>query len=286
MARIRTVKPEFWQDEKMAPLPPIDRLVFLGLVSQADDAGRLLDNVKLLDGLLFPHTDDTCRESIETLTRIGRVRRYESDSGQSLLQITNWKRHQRVVNPSKHTLPPPPPQPRGPQHDPESSLGSSESLNTPSLEPKPPTLDHGPGSLEHGTGSVAIATGADAPPNGTPPSRPEPPPIDRIDDREQRRSAYLQTFMPVLREVGLHDDGTNGSIIKALADKRAPPTGMEEAIRGLALVMPGEMPGGELKLLYATKRDDIAEPMWNRAKRAYTDSIKGEVSPLVREMTG
>src|SRR5688500_18266443 len=67
MPRIRTLKPEFWQDEKLALLDPLTRLVYLGLVSQADDAGRLLDNVKYLDGLLFPYTDDTCADALDTL---------------------------------------------------------------------------------------------------------------------------------------------------------------------------------------------------------------------------
>ena len=50
MARIRTIKPEFWTDEKLAPLSPICRLTFLGLVSMADDAGRL--NAKQLRGFV------------------------------------------------------------------------------------------------------------------------------------------------------------------------------------------------------------------------------------------
>lgn len=107
MARIRSIKPEFWQDEKLAPLSPIDRLVFLGLISQADDAGRLIDNVKLIDGLLFPQTEDSSRDSIETLVSLGRITRYPGPSGQRLIQITNWKNHQKVDNPGSKILPAP-----------------------------------------------------------------------------------------------------------------------------------------------------------------------------------
>lgn len=107
MARIRTLKPEFWTDEKLALMPPLTRLVFLGLISQADDAGRLVDNVKLLDGMLFPYTDDTCREALDELSKMGRVIRYRSDSGQPLLQVANWEKHQKVQKPSKYTLPAP-----------------------------------------------------------------------------------------------------------------------------------------------------------------------------------
>jgi hypothetical protein len=108
MPRIRTLKPEFWTDEKLAPLPPITRLVFLGLISLADDTGRLIDNVKSLDGMLFPETDDTCRESLEVLMRLSRISRYVAESGQKVIQITNWASHQKVAHPSPHNLPGPP----------------------------------------------------------------------------------------------------------------------------------------------------------------------------------
>ncbi len=41
MARIRTIKPEFAGDEKMAKASRDARLTFLLVVSQADDAGLL-----------------------------------------------------------------------------------------------------------------------------------------------------------------------------------------------------------------------------------------------------
>lgn len=104
MARIRSIKPQFWIDEKLAPLAPIDRLVFLGLLSMADDAGRLVDNVKSIDGYLFSETEDSARASLATLAELGRIERYTTDSGQRCIQIVHWARHQRVDNPSK--LPP------------------------------------------------------------------------------------------------------------------------------------------------------------------------------------
>lgn len=107
MARIRSIKPEFWHDEKLAPLPPITRLVYLGLISQADDAGRLVDNVRLIDGLLFPETEESSRESLETLARLGRILRYTSASGQRLIQVVGWDKHQKVQKPSAYVLPAP-----------------------------------------------------------------------------------------------------------------------------------------------------------------------------------
>jgi hypothetical protein len=147
MARIRTIKPEFWSDEKLSTFDPVTRLVFLGLISQADDAGRLVDNVKLLDGLLFPETDDSCRAALDTLAAHSRVVRYTSASGQRLIQIANWDRHQRVDRPSKHNLPGPDDpgsEVAYPQHDTEPQRGTRDTLATPSRDSIAPTVYHVP----------------------------------------------------------------------------------------------------------------------------------------------
>ena len=143
MARIRTIKPEFWQDEKLGPLSPLDRLVFLGLISQADDAGRLVDSPRMLNGLLFPYTDDDCSGSLETLARLSRVLRYTSNSGQQLLQIVGWSHHQRVDNPSSYTLPGPSPEAIAGETLSEPSRDSREKLTTVSRNPSVPILDLG-----------------------------------------------------------------------------------------------------------------------------------------------
>lgn len=83
----------------MAPLPAVDRLVFLGLISMADDYGRVHDNIKVIDAFIFPETDETVRESLANLSRIGRVVRGSSSSGMRILQIANWDKHQKVDKP-------------------------------------------------------------------------------------------------------------------------------------------------------------------------------------------
>lgn len=96
MARIRTIKPEFWTDEKLAPLSPICRLTFLGLVSMADDAGRLNDSVKLLDGLLFSETDDSVGDSLNELESLGVIQRGSTSNGKRVIQIVGWLKHQKI----------------------------------------------------------------------------------------------------------------------------------------------------------------------------------------------
>lgn len=106
MARIRTLKPEFWQDEKLSPCDPVTRLVFLGLVSLADDAGRLVDNLRLIDAQIFPNTDDSAHEPLMRLSGMGRIRRGKTASGQRIIEIVNWSRHQKIQHPNlKGALP-------------------------------------------------------------------------------------------------------------------------------------------------------------------------------------
>jgi hypothetical protein len=146
MARIRTLKPEFWQDEKLAPLDTLTRLVFIGLISQADDAGRLVDNVKLIDGLLFSQTSDTCAEALDTLARLSRVLRYRSASGQGIIQILKWEVHQKVDKPGKNILPPPTPEDLATAGVVEPSRESRETLANVSRDP--PRADLGSGTVE------------------------------------------------------------------------------------------------------------------------------------------
>lgn len=103
MARIRTIKPEFWQDEKLTPLPDVDRLLFLFLVSTADDCGRLLDKPIKIEADMFDGEQDRSRdirEALARLSRIGRIRRGKTASGQRIIEVVNWAKHQRVDHPN------------------------------------------------------------------------------------------------------------------------------------------------------------------------------------------
>jgi hypothetical protein len=104
MPRIRTIKPEFW-----------------------------VDNIKSIDGFIFPETAESSRDSLDTLARISRVLRYDSESGQKLIQIRHWEKHQKVDKASRYVLPAPTP-----------AQLARESLANISRESRAPTLDHLP----------------------------------------------------------------------------------------------------------------------------------------------
>lgn len=62
MARIRTIKPEFWEDEKIGRLPIPCRLFYIGCWNFADDFGCIKNNAALLKSQIFPY-DETLRVS-------------------------------------------------------------------------------------------------------------------------------------------------------------------------------------------------------------------------------
>ena len=110
MARIRTVKPEFWQHPKVTRVSRDARLLFLGLLNEADDAGKLRYSPKRLAGVLFgddedvtPHTLDAWAEELE---KADLVLRYEVD-GASLLAVLGFTEHQNINRPSPSRLPDP-----------------------------------------------------------------------------------------------------------------------------------------------------------------------------------
>lgn len=100
MPRIRTIKPEFWGDEKLAPCDALTRLVFLGLLSMSDDTGRVVDSIRAIDGFIFPMTDDTAGPSLVVLQQIQRIARGQTESGQQIIQIVNWNKHQKIDKPN------------------------------------------------------------------------------------------------------------------------------------------------------------------------------------------
>lgn len=58
MARIRTIKPEFWEDEKIGKLPILCRLFFIGCWNFADDFGVIKGNAALLKSQIFPYDEN------------------------------------------------------------------------------------------------------------------------------------------------------------------------------------------------------------------------------------
>ena len=96
MARIRTIKPEFFLDDELAELPVIARLLFIGLWTLADCEGRLEDRPKKIRAQILPFDDNATDDLLQDLHNHGFIQRYQVD-GKNYLLITNFKKHQRLT---------------------------------------------------------------------------------------------------------------------------------------------------------------------------------------------
>jgi hypothetical protein len=55
VARIRTIKPDFWTNEKVLSIKPLTRLLFIGMWNFADDYGRLDFSPISIKAKVFPN---------------------------------------------------------------------------------------------------------------------------------------------------------------------------------------------------------------------------------------
>lgn len=112
MARIRTIKPEFFAHEAMASLPPHARLLALGLLCLADREGRLRWLPAQILGNVFPFEPDTDIDHLRRgLEAIGYLHTYQND-GKTFCHVRNFGKHQRISGTelkAKVFTPPPPP---------------------------------------------------------------------------------------------------------------------------------------------------------------------------------
>lgn len=108
MARIRTIKPEFWQDERLGQLPMSVRMLFLGLVSMADDEGRMRGSPLLIRAQVFPYDLEVdVVAGLDQLESIGRIQRYQGE-GEAFIWVRNFGKHQRINRSSPSCFPVPP----------------------------------------------------------------------------------------------------------------------------------------------------------------------------------
>lgn len=113
MARMRSIKPEFWTDLKLARLSRDARLLYISLWNQADEHGRLHGDARYVKGHCLPYDDDLSLVAIDRLLTelqgAGRVQRYDFE-GDPYLFLPRLAKHQRLEAekvPSRLPAPPP-----------------------------------------------------------------------------------------------------------------------------------------------------------------------------------
>jgi len=113
MARIRTIKPEFWGDPKTARCSRDARLLFLGMLNESDDEGRQLGNPRRIAGAIFPNDEDVTQKLVtkwlDELEKARYIARYDVD-GVPYIHIIGFAKHQKISHATPSRLPEPPEQ--------------------------------------------------------------------------------------------------------------------------------------------------------------------------------
>jgi len=104
MARIRTVKPEFWTSEQVAECSTITRLLFIGMWNFCDDGGNHPASLKSLKMQIFPSDDIQVSEidsMVKELINHGLIVQYTVNN-KDYWHVLGWH-HQKIDKPNiKH----------------------------------------------------------------------------------------------------------------------------------------------------------------------------------------
>ena len=104
MARIRTVKPEYWSSEQPMNLSRDARLLFIGLWNFCDDAGIHPASYRTLKAEVFPGEDIDVAPLVEEMLTQGLLILYQVGD-KAYWRVTGWH-HQKIDKPTfKHPLP-------------------------------------------------------------------------------------------------------------------------------------------------------------------------------------
>gem|GEM_PF-1304567 len=102
MARIRSIKPEFFTSEQLAECSPSARLLFVGLWCFCDDGGVHPASTRRLKMEIFPAdeiTDKAVKTLVAELIRAGLLAEFEH-KGETFWHVTGWDKHQRIDKPT------------------------------------------------------------------------------------------------------------------------------------------------------------------------------------------
>lgn len=106
MARIRTIKPEFWKNEALSSQPESTHLLAAALLNYADDEGYFNANPALIKAECSPLREPAVGivESLNRLAAIGYLKTGKAPDGRQYGAIINFAKHQKVSHPSPSKL--------------------------------------------------------------------------------------------------------------------------------------------------------------------------------------
>jgi len=102
MARIRTIKPEFWDDLKISKISRDSRLLYIGMWNFADDLGVIIGNSIWIKSKVFPYDQIQIQQFdkwILELVQSGFISLF-SHNGEEFYYLPNLTRHQVINRPN------------------------------------------------------------------------------------------------------------------------------------------------------------------------------------------
>ncbi|MBP1627170.1 MAG: hypothetical protein H6Q00_1645 [Holophagaceae bacterium] len=107
MARSRNIKPGFFENDLLAELDPLGRLLFIGMWTIADREGRMEDRPKKIKAQVLPYDECDVNSLLDGLATRGFILRY-SIGKTWFIQVVNWKKHQQPhIKEGPSTIPAP-----------------------------------------------------------------------------------------------------------------------------------------------------------------------------------
>lgn len=106
MARIRTIKPEFWSHPVMTKQTDAVRLLAIALLNYSDDEGYFYAERKLIRSFVWPLDDSSKKSdrSMSELCRIGYVKIFNSKEHGNIGKVVNFNEHQRIDRPRESEI--------------------------------------------------------------------------------------------------------------------------------------------------------------------------------------
>lgn len=106
MARIRTIKPKFWDDSKIGKLTRDARLLYIGLWTFSDDIGVVIGDAIWLKSKIFPYDQIQIQQFDKWITELvtnGFICLL-SYKGERFIYLPNFTRHQVINRPNVDDL--------------------------------------------------------------------------------------------------------------------------------------------------------------------------------------
>jgi hypothetical protein len=182
MSRSRNIKPGFFQNDTLAELDPLARILFAGLWCEADRSGRLLDRPKKIKAACLPYDDCDANALLDQLAARGFIMRYVVETV-AIIQVCEFSKHQNPHKKEAESVLPPPEKMQAPCKHHASTVHGPEIPESARLIPD--SLNLIPDSIESSDDDSC------PPPNGEAPKRNDPIPYQAVADAYNATMAGL-----------------------------------------------------------------------------------------------